>query len=329
MSALDLDLPPEALRIIRAAFGAAVVEEARVLPGGRSGARVFSVLIAGRSYVLRVPSPDRDDHEQRSEREITSMKLAAERGIGPEICLADRATGITLTAKIDGILAGRERVLAPGRIERLVSTVRALHEGPRLPPGPGLAELMVYFDAALRAQGAGGIPAGLAAALHESTETSRRFGTRAPCHGDLNPGNVLETAERAYLIDWETAGEGDPFVDLAQLGVFSFFASGARAALLAAYLGRAPTSAEDAHATLARVTALGCYAVSFIAVAVSGGAAAPDDTMAPRPIAEVVVEFAQGKASARELAASLQQATLQEAASDAYRSARRAAQARG
>ena len=119
MTVLDLgptaDLPSEATRFIRATFGAAAIEEISALPGGRSGARVFSVRVAGRSYVLRVPSPDRDSHEQRSEREITGMKLAAERGIGPELCHAERTTGITLSAKIEGMLTGAERARAPGR----------------------------------------------------------------------------------------------------------------------------------------------------------------------------------------------------------------------
>ena len=234
-----LELPSEATRVIRAVFGAAAVEDALALTGGRSGAQVFSVRIAGRAYVIRVPAPGREKHDERSNREITSMALAAERGVGPELRHADRATGITISARIDGLLDGRERALAPGRIERLASTVRRVHEGPRLPEGAGVAGLMEHFDGALRARGTGGIPAALAAALRDATDASRRFEKRAPCHNDLNPSNVLETAERTYLVDWETAGEGDPFVDVAQLGVFSLFAPGARADLLAAYLGRA------------------------------------------------------------------------------------------
>ena len=328
MSPLDLDpiveLPPEAARFIGETFGTASVEDAVVLPGGRSGARVFSLRVAGRSYVLRVPSPERDRHEQRSEREITCMKLAADRGIGPELCRAERATGITLSAKIEGILSGRERAQAPGRSQRLAATVRALHEGPRVSDSAGVGELLDYFDGVLRARGAGGIPPELAAALREASEASRRFGRRAPCHGDLNPSNVLETAERAYLVDWETAGQGDPFVDLAQLGVFSLFAPGARAELFACYLGRAPTPSEQAHATLARVTALGFYAVSFITGAVIGGAPVPSETQS-RPISELVLELAQGRASAGDVAACLQQATLEEAGSAAFSAARREA----
>jgi aminoglycoside phosphotransferase (APT) family kinase protein len=329
VSARDLEgaLSPEALRFIRAKFGGAAIEDLCVLTGGRSGAQVFSVRIAGRSYALRVPSADRDDHLQRSEREITSMQLAAARGIAPELCHADRSTGITLSVKVEGILSGRERALAPGRIERVVSTVRGLHDGPRLAQGPGVIELMDYFDGALRARGAGGIPAALAATVREAAQASQRFGQRAPCHGDLNPANVLETAERAYLIDWEMAGEGDPFLDIGQLGVFSFFAPGARAALLSTYLGRAPTRSEDAHATLARVTALGSYAASFTMAACCGGAAAPEHATHPRPISEVVLELARGTASTWDVALSLQRVTQEEAASDAYRAALREAQA--
>jgi aminoglycoside phosphotransferase (APT) family kinase protein len=318
-----LVLPPDVARVMRAAFGGATAEEVSMMHGGRSGARLFAVRVDGNRYVVRTPDPGRDQHHMRAEREIACMTLAGERGIGPELRHADHATGITISVLIEGMIRGP----APGRAERLAATLRKLHEGPRLPGGGSVAAILDHFDGVLRARGAGGVPVALGSALREAAEASSRFAICAPCHRDLNPGNVLETAERAYLVDWETAGEGDPFVDLAQLGVFSFPAPERRAELLAAYLGRAPTARERAHAALARVTALGFFAVSFIANAVVNGAKAPDDTSKARPMSELFIELAEGRASATDVAAGFQHATLQEAASDAYRDAMREAAA--
>jgi thiamine kinase-like enzyme len=185
-------------------------------------------------------------------------------------------------------------------------------------------EILAHFDAALRARRSHGVPPTLDRTLREAAEALTRFGTRAPCHNDLNPGNVLETSERAYLVDWETAGEGDPFVDLAQLTVFSSLSLEGRVELLAAYLGRTPSARERAHATIARVAALGFYAAAFIAQAVLAEGGSPEDA-APKAMSEILADFAQGRASAKEVGACLYHATMREAEADAYAAALREA----
>lgn len=146
----------------------------------------------------------------------------------------------------------------------------------------------------------------------------------APRENDLNPGSILETPDRAYLIDWEVAGWGDPFVDLAQLGVFGLARDGAREELLACYLGREPDVLERAHATLARVIALGAYAVSFTAMALISGETLPVESTPFRPFADVVADLARGKVTSAEVATTLSHLMHEEASSDAYHAALRA-----
>ncbi len=43
--------------------------------------------------------------------------------------------------------------------------------------------------------------------------------TLAPCHNDPWPGNLLDTGECVYVIDWEYSGMNDPVWDLADLSV--------------------------------------------------------------------------------------------------------------
>jgi aminoglycoside phosphotransferase (APT) family kinase protein len=74
------------------------------------------------------------------------------------------------------------------------------------------------------------------------------------------------TPERVYLVDWDTAQQGDPFLDLAQLGVFAFPAPAQRDALLEAYLGRPATAQERGRAIVARALVLGIYAAAFFLV---------------------------------------------------------------
>lgn len=289
--------------VLRVALGGAKVDEVAPLGGGRSGARLFVVRSGGRAYVLRLPQTDRADHAARAEREVVCARLASSRGIGPELVWADEASGATLMAKVEDVLVGPARASAPGRRERLAGALRTLHEGPALPGAGSVEEILAHFEGSLAARGTP-LSAPLAGVLRAALAAKKPSERRTPCHNDLNPGNVLETSERILFVDWETAGEGDPFVDLAQLTVFSLMPAEGRSALLEAYLGRAPTEAERRHAALARVVAAGFYAASFRLMA--------EGEAAPLPMGELLPRLAQGAAGPAEIAASLGEIAVSE-----------------
>jgi Ser/Thr protein kinase RdoA (MazF antagonist) len=209
---------------------------------------------------------------------------------------------------------GRDPALAPHRVERVATTLRRLHEGPAFPPALTLAQTLEYFQAEKVA------PA-VAAALRDTAPCTVRFALAAPCHRDLNPNNILDTPERAYFVDWEAAGQGDPFLDLAQLGVFAFPARVQREALLASYLGRPATAEEKARTIIARVRALAAYALAFSFI--------QSQTSSPDPGGETVslADLLPALAAQREripcgtLAASLQLEMQQEMAAGAFREA--------
>src|SRR5205085_1491989 len=78
---------------------------------------------------------------------------------------------------------------------------------------------------------------------HELGKELGASGRRAPCHRDLNPMNILASDRGVLFVDWDTASQDEPFLDVAELGAFTPTAD-AREALFAAYLDRAPTDAE-------------------------------------------------------------------------------------
>ncbi len=322
-------VPDEVSRVVREAFPGASVEHASLLRGGRSGATVAAVRVGGRGYVVRVPDPSRNAHADRLARELACMAMAAERGIGPELCWSERSTGITVTAMIEDALVGPARAHAPGRLDRIAATLRTLHEGPPIEGGGNIFDILRHFDELLQARRSRGVPPDLARVLRESAEAAARFGARAPCHNDLNPSNILETPTHVYLVDWETAGECDPFVDVAQVGVFGLLDDDRRAELLECYLQRAPTTRDRAHVLLARVIALGFYSVSFTTLAALTNGGAPEDVRNPRPIRELLAALAQGQTPSAEIAASLAESALHEAESDAYAAALREAAGAG
>ena len=64
-----------------------------------------------------------------------------------------------------------------------------------------------------------------------------------PCHGDLAPDNLVYDGERVHIVDWEYAGMGDRYFDLANFSVNHDFDEDADRELLVAYFG----AAGDAH----------------------------------------------------------------------------------
>ena len=80
----------------------------------------------------------------------------------------------------------------------------------------------------------------------------------APCHNDLIAANFIQSRDQLYLLDWEYAGMGHPYVDLGNCAVnFCMDEAGCRT-LMEAYLGREPTPAEMARLRLwKRLTGIG------------------------------------------------------------------------
>jgi len=67
--------------------------------------------------------------------------------------------------------------------------------------------------------------------------------TPVPCHNDLLAGNFIGDGARVWIVDWEYAGMGDRYFDLANLSINSGFDETDDEHLLAAYFGEPPTPA--------------------------------------------------------------------------------------
>jgi thiamine kinase-like enzyme len=92
-----------------------------------------------------------------------------------------------------------------------------------------------------------------AAAARISAALGRR--TSAPCHNDLLTANFMHDAERLRILDWEYAGQGDPYFDLANLASNNEFGDADEERLLAAYHGAPPGPEQLAALRLMRLMA--------------------------------------------------------------------------
>lgn len=162
--------------------------------------------------------------------------LAAAAGLAPDIVRCDPRERLLVTRWLDEAPAGRP--VARGRRMRVLATMLARLHG--LPPPMGLR--VVGFEAQARqlereagADAAEGQLAVLAASVFDRLRAAAP--PPVPCHNDLNPSNVVwDAADRAWLVDWEYAGLGDPAFDLASLASQHGLGAQARARLLADYV---------------------------------------------------------------------------------------------
>ena len=248
------------------------VDSITPLAGGASGARLWTVERGGQAYVVRLMAPGQTD-SSKAERELACMRIAADAGIGPRVIAG--GWGLVIMDKLPGAPISRGTPRDTDPLGRLAATLRGLHAATLFPAGPTMAQFLPHLGQYLVSLGKQPPPAAVMAAI-AAADRQLDPGIVAPCHRDLNPTNILATADAVRLIDWELAGNGDPFFDLGELGIWVCRDDAERTDLLAKYLGRAPDPAERRRMILNRILALGFYASAFHMIAAMANLPIPD-----------------------------------------------------
>jgi thiamine kinase-like enzyme len=242
LSAVVLSLEP----LLGLAVGAPVP-----LSGGITN-RNYRVTFGSGDYVVRLPGKDTSRLGISREAERLASEAAAALGIAPP--LAAQLPDCLVTEFIQARELPEAELRA--RPERVAQALRAFHDsGPALPCEFDVPRLFGEYATTVLDRG-GTLPehyeptqaalARIAAALPPEP--------LAPCHNDLLNGNLLLTADGGVLIvDWEYAGMGDRYFDLGNLSVNNGFDDEDDERLLLAYLGSAPTPAQQARLALMRI----------------------------------------------------------------------------
>ena len=223
-------------------------EEARVevLGGGITDHNV-KIDVAGGSYVLRVG--DRDTELLGIDRavEYEASLAAAAVGIGPEVIRFVEPEGILVTRYIEGDIIPPEQIRRPDSIRRVAQALRAVHNGPSLPARFISFRVVEDYRTVAFARGAE-VPARYAWAHQVARRVERARGAfpERPCHNDLLNANLIDDGARIRIVDWEYAGMGDVFFDLANFAVNNGLAREEREGLLEAYFGTVRPADERA-----------------------------------------------------------------------------------
>lgn len=217
------------------------VDSITPLSGGYSSPGLYKISAAGKHYVVRFSNDLWEPHDRV--REIDAMVLASNRGLAPKIFYADRQTGIILMEFLPKNKVVRWHNLDDSYIHQLALRMRYLHEGPAFKDYSSIFDSVREMGAELEDDRLNYVERALN--LNDMLEAELKPDMlNKPCHNDLHPDNTIEFGDQIYFIDWEEAGPGDPFRDLATYAIFAAMTPAHEKTLLKAYLDRLPTEKE-------------------------------------------------------------------------------------
>ena len=213
---------------------------ARVVPlsGGITNHN-FRVEVSGETFVLRMGGAQTSLLGIDREVEHQASLRAAEVGLGPDVAGFLAQEGWLVTRFIDGRPIPPEEMRRPETIRRVAAGLRRFHDAA---PIPGRFDAHAVVEDYRREAEAHGVaipdayPA--AHAMSERIRQARGPQPVVPSHNDLLNANFLDDGE-IRIVDWEYAGMGDRFFDLANLSVNHEFGVGEDDILLSAYFGEA------------------------------------------------------------------------------------------
>jgi thiamine kinase-like enzyme len=233
------------------------VEEAvaRLWPGRRAEIEVLGggitnhnakVTLDGDVYVVRIAGKDTDllGIDRGVEHEAT--RAAAAVGVGPHVVAFVEPEGWLVTRFIEGEIPAPEHMREPEMLTRVAAALRAVHGGPEIPGRFDPFRVVGAYRETAERRGAT-LPAAFARAQEVATriEAARGPVRPVPCHNDLLNANFIDDGSLLRIVDWEYAGMGDPFFDLANFSVNHELNGDERRQLLRAYAENA--GAEDAR----------------------------------------------------------------------------------
>ena len=213
------------------------------LDGGITN-RNYRARLGGREYVIRVPGKDTSLLGIDRGAEYEANDAAAAVGVAaPVAAMLDRPQAI-VTEFIEGRGMDSAELRDPQAIAGVAAALRRMHgSGVRLRSTFDSFRIVELYERTARDRGAavpGAYGPAHATAARIEAAVSGEEHDPVPCHNDLLAANFIWDGERVRIVDWEYAGMGDRWFDLANFAVNNDLDDRAREALLGAYFDAPP-----------------------------------------------------------------------------------------
>lgn len=184
----------------------------------------YRISVNGGKYVLRVSGSNTAYLGISRQNELEAMQAAAEHGLGPEIIHFILPEGHLVTRYIEGHHWTYEAYCRPDNIRRMVDAVKAIHKLPPIQADGSPFRRIEGYHRHIQSLGVP-YPVDFHRAIRqmqmiEDQLKASPFPAYGLCHNDLFSLNYIDDGKLRF-IDWEFAGMGDIFFDLATLA-YSF-----------------------------------------------------------------------------------------------------------
>jgi thiamine kinase-like enzyme len=178
----------------------------------------FLVDCDGKRFVLRIAGTDTELLGIDRNAEHAAALAAAELGVGPEV--VDFVEGSLITCFVEGQPVPVEEMRRPEVLRETAQTLRKVHEGPAFPARFDSFRIVEAYCETAVAHGVR-LPDAYAEAKAKADSIEQVLGQRPeqPCHNDLLNANFIRSPDGIRIVDWEYAGMGDRFFDLANFSV--------------------------------------------------------------------------------------------------------------
>jgi thiamine kinase-like enzyme len=225
------------------------------LPGGLTN-KNYKVSTPSGTYVLRHSTLSSDDElavDRRAEYENSVRAAAA--GVGAPVVEFLPSDGVLVIGFLEGETLSDEHLQRPGMMPRLAEACRRLHAGPAFVNRFDMFELQHAYLERVQRRGFRLPPRYLdhAGAVDRirSALAVRPVALR-PCHNDLLAANFIDDGHMVWIIDYEYAGNNDPYFELGNIWSECHLTSEQLEELVQAYDG----SASRSHLARARLWGL-------------------------------------------------------------------------
>jgi thiamine kinase-like enzyme len=206
--------------------------------GGGITNRNFKITTHGDAFVLRIGGKDTALLGIDREAEHAATVVAAGLGVGPDVIAFLEPEGYLVTRFVEGQPLPVEEMRRPETLRRVARTIKRVHDGPAFPGLFDSFRVVEAYLATARARGMSAPPEyATAKEIADAIERARGSPQPVPCHNDFLNANFIAANGDIRIVDWEYAGMGDRFFDLANFSINHELSDAENEQLLEAYFG--------------------------------------------------------------------------------------------
>ena len=172
--------------------------------------------------------------------ECHNALAAAHAGVAPALLLCDPADGVSAVDWIEGRTLTEADLDDPGTLTRVAELCRRLHGGRRFTGDFDMFAVQRHYLDVVTREGFR-LPADYLAHAERAEVVRRALAAQpvrtVPCHNDLLAANIIDDGDRLWFIDYEYAGNNDPFFELGNIWSEAALGPDRLDVLVGAYVG--------------------------------------------------------------------------------------------